>query len=99
MSVELTESQRQALDAAAGEPLRVTDPRTNEVYVLVRAETYERVSRIVDGFARRGSKMRPAVVVQADFLNGLIDDTVLVAVTRKVRAPSVTEAVLDPAVE
>ena len=30
---------------------------------------------------RTGSKLRPAVVVQADFLNGLIDDTVLVQVT------------------
>jgi hypothetical protein len=30
---------------------------------------------------RTGSKTRPAVVVQADFLNGLIDDTVLVQVT------------------
>ena len=28
-----------------------------------------------------GSKMRPAVVVQADFLNGLIDDTILVKIT------------------
>jgi mRNA-degrading endonuclease toxin of MazEF toxin-antitoxin module len=34
---------------------------------------------LVDGpFSdRTGSKLRPAVVVQADFLNGLIDDTVL----------------------
>ena len=30
---------------------------------------------------RTGSKTRPAVVVQADFLNGLIDDTVLVQIT------------------
>jgi mRNA-degrading endonuclease toxin of MazEF toxin-antitoxin module len=28
-----------------------------------------------------GSKRRPAVVVQADYLNGLIDDTVLVKIT------------------
>jgi mRNA-degrading endonuclease toxin of MazEF toxin-antitoxin module len=27
--------------------------------------------------------MRPAVVVQADFLNGLIDDTILVMITGK----------------
>ena len=27
-----------------------------------------------------GSKLRPAVVVQADFLNGLLDDTVYVKV-------------------
>jgi mRNA-degrading endonuclease toxin of MazEF toxin-antitoxin module len=30
---------------------------------------------------RAGSKLRPAVVVQADFLNGLIDDTILVQIT------------------
>jgi mRNA-degrading endonuclease toxin of MazEF toxin-antitoxin module len=30
---------------------------------------------------RTGSKLRPAVVVQADFLNGVIDDTVLVQIT------------------
>ena len=30
---------------------------------------------------RTGSKLRPAVVVQADFLNGLIDDTILVQLT------------------
>jgi mRNA-degrading endonuclease toxin of MazEF toxin-antitoxin module len=28
-----------------------------------------------------GSKLRPAVVVQADFLNGIIDDTILVQIT------------------
>ena len=28
-----------------------------------------------------GSKKRPAVVAQADFLNGLIDDTILVQIT------------------
>ena len=47
---------------------------------------------------RRGSKLRPAVVVQADFLNALIADTVLIAITRKTRS-AVTEVVLDPAVE
>ena len=33
-----------------------------------------------------GSKRRPAVVVQADFLNGLSDDTVLVKITGIVTA-------------
>ena len=28
-----------------------------------------------------GTKVRPAVVVQADFLSGLIDDTILVKIT------------------
>lgn len=48
---------------------------------------------------RSGSKLRPAVVVQADFLNGLIDDTVLVQITSKVHGIPATEVLLDPAEE
>jgi mRNA interferase MazF len=48
---------------------------------------------------RTGSKLRPAIVVQADFLNYLIDDTVLVLVTHTSRGAHTTEVVLDPAVE
>jgi len=48
---------------------------------------------------RTGSKLRPAVVVQADFLNGLIDDTVLVQVTSKRHGLPGTEVQLDPARE
>jgi mRNA interferase MazF len=47
----------------------------------------------------RGSKLRPAVVVQADFLNGLIDDTILVQLTTTRHAIPGTEVLLDPAVE
>ena len=49
---------------------------------------------------RTGSKVRPAVVVQADFLNGLIDDAVLVQITTSARfgIPG-TEVQLDPAHE
>ncbi len=46
-----------------------------------------------------GSKVRPAVVVQADFLNGIIDDTIFVKITgRKFGIPG-TEVELDPATE
>jgi hypothetical protein len=45
-----------------------------------------------------GSKLRPAVVVQADFLNQSIDDTVVVSITARSRS-ALTEVVLDPAVE
>jgi mRNA interferase MazF len=47
---------------------------------------------------RTGSKLRPAVVVQADFLNQRIADTVLVSVTTQRRSP-VTEVLLDPGKE
>jgi mRNA interferase MazF len=46
-----------------------------------------------------GSKRRPAVVVQADFLNGLIDDTILVQITGPRRGIPGTEVLIDPTVE
>ena len=46
-----------------------------------------------------GSKKRPAVVVQADFLNGVIDDTILVQITGTRHGIPGTEVELDPAVE
>lgn len=46
-----------------------------------------------------GTKTRPAVVVQADFLNGLIDDTILVKITGTHYGIPNTEVLLDPAVE
>lgn len=46
-----------------------------------------------------GSKKRPAVVVQADFLNGLIDDTLLVQITSTRHGIPGPEVLLDPAVE
>ena len=46
-----------------------------------------------------GSKTRPAVVVQADFLNGLIDDTILVQITSTRHFIPGTEVVIDPTEE
>src|SRR4051794_18948582 len=46
-----------------------------------------------------GSKLRPAVCVQADFLNGLIDDAIYVQVTGTRHGIPGTEVALDPAVE
>jgi mRNA interferase MazF len=46
-----------------------------------------------------GSKLRPAVVVQADYLNGLVDDTIYVKVTGRSFGIPGTEVTLDPAAE
>jgi mRNA-degrading endonuclease toxin of MazEF toxin-antitoxin module len=46
-----------------------------------------------------GSKKRPAVVVQADFLNGLLDDTILVKITGSKYGIPGTEVALDPGKE
>lgn len=48
---------------------------------------------------RTGSNSRPAVVVQADFLNGLIDDTLLVQITGTRQGLPGTEVMIDPALE
>ena len=48
---------------------------------------------------RTGSKTRPAVVVQADFLNGLIDDSIFVQITSRRHGIAGTEVELDPAIE
>jgi mRNA interferase MazF len=46
-----------------------------------------------------GTKPRPAVVVQADYLNGLIDDTIYIKIQGTPYAIPGTEVFLDPAVE
>jgi mRNA-degrading endonuclease toxin of MazEF toxin-antitoxin module len=48
---------------------------------------------------RTGSKVRPAVVVQDDVCNQRLADTLLVLISRTLRAPGATEVVIDPAVE
>lgn len=46
-----------------------------------------------------GSKKRPAVVVQADYLDGLLDDTILVKITGSHYGIPGTEVKIDPASE
>jgi mRNA-degrading endonuclease toxin of MazEF toxin-antitoxin module len=46
-----------------------------------------------------GSKLRPAIVVQADYLNGIVDDTIFVKVTGSKYGIPGTEVELDPTVE
>lgn len=48
---------------------------------------------------RTGSKLRPAVVVQADFLNGILDDTILLQITSTRHGIPGTEVEIDPAQE
>ena len=46
-----------------------------------------------------GEQAAPAVVVQGDYLNGLIDDTILVKITGSRFGIPGTEVPIDPAVE
>ena len=45
--IELNALLQQALDAHPDKPLHVVDPRTQETYVLVRAEEYQRLKTLL----------------------------------------------------
>jgi hypothetical protein len=45
--IELTEEQRQAVQSQQDEPPRFVNPLTQETYVLVRAELYERIKPLL----------------------------------------------------
>jgi hypothetical protein len=44
----LTEEQSQAVATHTDEPLRLIDPKTNEVYVLLRADVYDRLRSLLE---------------------------------------------------
>jgi len=44
----LTPELRQAVDAAGEQPVPIIDPETNQRYVLLRAEVYERLQVLFD---------------------------------------------------
>jgi len=57
--IELTNEQRQELDRP--EEVRARDPKTNETYVLIRTDDYERMRAIIDGYTRRAGWDDPAL--------------------------------------
>jgi hypothetical protein len=63
--IELTDEQRQELERQ-GEAL-ARDPKTNETYVLVRADVFEQMRAIVDGQARRAGWDDPTLDVYENY--------------------------------
>jgi len=57
--LELTQEQQRELGKAAPPTLR--DPRTEEIYVLVRADVYERMRAIIAGATKRAGWDDPAL--------------------------------------
>jgi hypothetical protein len=49
MTIELTETQQQAIAECATTLPRVVDPGTNTTYVLVRADVFDRLQGVLDG--------------------------------------------------
>ncbi|MBI3409883.1 MAG: hypothetical protein HY040_16210 [Planctomycetes bacterium] len=52
--IELTEDQVQAVALCRTGPVQVVNPRTREVFVLIRKEIYDLTSRIVSAPNQRG---------------------------------------------
>jgi hypothetical protein len=46
----ITPEIRQAIEQAGGQPVQLTDPDTNSVYIVVRADVYERMRALCDDF-------------------------------------------------
>jgi len=46
----ITPELRIAIEQAGGQPVKLTDPETNSVYIIVRAEVYERMCALRDDF-------------------------------------------------
>ncbi len=46
----MTPEIRQAIENAGDQPVELTDPETNAVYIVVRAEVYERMRLVNDDF-------------------------------------------------
>jgi hypothetical protein len=55
--IELTPEQRRELEGP--EFARARDPETGQVYVLVQAEQYEKIRKIIDGVSRRSGWDEP----------------------------------------
>lgn len=45
---ELTPEQRQLIEQAGDQPVRIEDPETHQAYVIVRADLYERVRDVLE---------------------------------------------------
>ena len=57
--IELALEQHQALEDA--QPARIHDPETDQTYVLVRADVYDKMRAIIDGISRRAGWDDPAM--------------------------------------
>jgi hypothetical protein len=66
--IELTDNQRQALQVERGRPIELVDPETQQRYVLLAREQYERVRDVLEECPVNGSStpISSANAVQSD---------------------------------
>ena len=66
--IELTAEQVGVLESN-GQPLEIRNPRTQEVFVLVRRESYEKMRRIIDSMTSSAGWDDPALDEYEQFRN------------------------------
>ena len=64
-AIELTDDQRQALQADAGRPLDLIDPATMRRYVLVAQEQFERVRPLLDRLSSPTASEVPSGILRS----------------------------------
>src|SRR5689334_11146177 len=58
---QLTPEQRQLIEQAGDRPVRLEDPVTNQAYVIVRADVYERVRDVLEPASALDLKVPEAI--------------------------------------
>lgn len=71
--VTLSHEQRVALQRAAGEPLRISDPETQREYVLVPAATYDLLKDLIPDDTRISPTDQTWLLLQAGLRAGWDD--------------------------
>ena len=66
--IELTEDQLRELEAS-GQPAEVRNPHTQETFILVRRDAYEKMRRLIDGMTRSAGWDDPALDDYEQFRN------------------------------
>jgi hypothetical protein len=64
--IEISESLQQALDSQDG-LVRIVDARTGDEYVVVRAEFFEKMQKLVAGFTRSAGWDDPRLDVYEEY--------------------------------
>src|SRR5436309_1053567 len=62
--IELTEMQRQELKGSG--PVRARNPETNEIYVLIRSDVYERLRGLLEDDLLDAASLMNQVMVEDD---------------------------------
>jgi hypothetical protein len=71
--IELTQQQRQELRGANGGAVHVTDPDTNQEYILVRREVYERLAALLDEDVRATGELVDQIMADDDANDPYLD--------------------------